>query len=225
MLLPKETIMSSRIDHVTAGAATLPQGVAYVQKHMGIVMPAGGKHTDMATHNCVVRVGDGIFLELLAIDPDATAPPRPRWFAMDDFDQRQRLAERPQPVGWVVSTNDVAAIAAKSPVDLGKLLTMSRGSRSWQITVPDSGMMPFSGCVPAFIQWSEGPHPSEAMAFPGPTLERVILRHPQAEKLRATLAALGVADLADVTEEKQGSPLMAFVFRLADGSSWTLDSL
>jgi hypothetical protein len=85
-------------------------------------------------------------------------------------------------------------------------------------------MMPFSGCVPAFIQWSEGPHPSAAMA-PGPTLERIILRHPQAEELRATLAALGVADLAEVTEEKQGSPSMAFVFRLADGSSWTLDNL
>jgi hypothetical protein len=225
MLLPKGTVMSLRIDHVTAGAATLPQGIAYIRQHMGIAMPAGGKHADMATHNCVVRVGDGIFLELLAIDPEAAAPPRPRWFAMDDREQRQRLAKRPQPVGWVVSTNDVAAVAAKSPVDLGKVLAMSRGTRAWQITVPDSGMMPFSGCVPAFIQWSEGPHPSAAMAFPGPTLERIILRHPQAEELRATLAALGVADLAEVTGENQDSPSIAFVFRLADGSSWTLNNL
>jgi hypothetical protein len=66
------------------------QGIAHIQEHMGITMPAGGKHTDMATHNGMVRVGCGVFLEQLAVDPDAPAPPRPRWLAMDDFDQRQR---------------------------------------------------------------------------------------------------------------------------------------
>jgi hypothetical protein len=112
-------------------------------------------------------------------------------------------------------------VHAASPVSLGKLLAMSRGSRSWRITVPDDGRMPFAGLVPAVIQWSEGPHPSAGMSFPGPKLERVELRHPQAGRLLAVLEALGVARLATVEQDNAG-PSMAFVFRLPDGSLKTL---
>lgn len=206
-----------RLDHVTIGAADLSQGAAYLHEQLGIDAPAGGQHADMGTHNRVLRVGDGIFLELLAIDPAGTSPHRPRWFGMDDTHQRKKLVERPRPVGWVLSTLDVAVAHAASRVDLGEILAMSRGTRSWRITVPTSGMTAFDGCFPSLIQWSEGPPPANGMSFLGPVLEHVILHHPRSNDLRVALDELGAGHLAEV---KQGAePHLAFSFRMPDGSS------
>jgi Glyoxalase-like domain len=213
--------MSITLDHVTVGARTLEQGASYVNAALGVEMSAGGQHQDMGTHNRVLRVGESPFLELLAIDPGISPPPRPRWFGLDDPAQAKRLARRPRPIGWVVQSDQLDIDYHASPVDLGRLLSMSRGSRSWRITVPDSGMMPFSGLVPALIQWSGGPHPSASMALPGPVLERVELRHPQADQLQEVLGALGVAHLAAVEQDISG-PSIALVFRLPNGERRTL---
>lgn len=206
-----------RLDHVTIGATDLSQGAAHLHEQLGIDAPAGGRHTDMGTHNRVLRVGDGVFLELLAIDPAGTSPRRPRWFGMDDAHQARKLAERPRPVGWVLSTPDVAAVQAASRVDLGEILAMSRGARSWQITVPTGGITAFDGCFPSLIQWSKGPPPANGMSFLGPTLERVILHHPRPDDLRMALDALGAGDLAEVKQDAE--PHLAFGFRMPDGSS------
>lgn len=209
-----------RLDHVTIGAADLSQGAAHLHAQLGIDAPAGGQHADMGTHNRVLRVGDGIFLELLAIDPAGTSPHRPRWFGMDDAHQRKKLVEQPRPVGWVLSTSDVAAAHTASRVDLGEILAMSRGTRSWRITVPTSGMTAFDGCFPSLIQWSEGPPPANGMSFLGPVLEHVILHHPRSNDLRVALDELGAGHLAEVKQSAE--PRLAFGFRMPDGSHRTL---
>ena len=213
--------MNIALDHVTLGAATLEAGAAHLRQELGIEMAPGGAHPHMSTHNRVLNVGETRFLELLAVDPDAAAPPRRRWFGMDDPAMIARLAERPRAVGWVLRTDDIQRLRDASAVDLGAVTPMSRGSRSWKLTVRDDGMMPFSGLVPAFIEWSEGPHPADAMPFLGPVLSAVELRHPQADRLRDVLEALGAASFATVRQDDAG-PSMAFVFRLADGSLRTL---
>lgn len=209
--------MPIALDHVTLGASTLEEGAAHLRRELDIEMPAGGIHPNMGTHNKVLNVGDDRFLELLAIDSAAPAPPHRRWFGMDEPVVRASVAERPRALGWVVRTDDIERVSAKSPVELGELTAMSRGSRTWRLTVRKDGMMPFSGLVPAFIEWSPGPHPSKGMAFLGPVLAGVELRHPQADRLRAVLEELGVASFATVMQDDEG-PSMAFVLRLADGS-------
>ena len=209
------------LDHVTLGARTLAEGAAYVREVLGVDIPAGGKHGDMATHNHVMRIGDGVFLELLAIDPEAPKPARTRWFGMDDPDQTARLTKGPSPIGWVVSTDDLDAALGKCPLDLGKRLFMSRGTRSWRITVPDDGCMPFGGLVPALMQWSDGPHPSSGMQFPGPTLQQIVLKHPEADKLQVILEQMGVSRFVIVEQGAVGAS-MALVFRRADGELRTL---
>ncbi|GGE31216.1 hypothetical protein GCM10007276_05510 [Agaricicola taiwanensis] len=154
------------------GASSLETGAAYLREHLGANIPRGGKHSDMGTHNCVMRVGTGLFLELLSVDPEAAPPARPRWFGMDDPRQVARMTMQPRPVGWVVQTEDIEQARRSCPVDPGPIVSMSRGSRSWLITLPDSGKSPFDGLFPAFIQWPEGPHPSAAMSAPGPALSR-----------------------------------------------------
>ncbi|MEM6496274.1 MAG: VOC family protein, partial [Pseudomonadota bacterium] len=99
--------MKNVIDHVAIGAANLEQGIAALQKQFGVEVPKGGKHEAMSTHNCVTKVGDGHFLEIIAIDPDAPDPGRTRWFTLDDPGTQARVSERPCPLCWVVGTDDL----------------------------------------------------------------------------------------------------------------------
>lgn len=205
------------LDHVTLGTVSLDAGLAAVRDALGIEIPPGGKHPDMSTHNRVVNVGDARFLELIAVDPDAPPVPHARWFGLDDPGVKARIATAPRGVGWVVRTDAIDPLVASSPVDLGEARRMSRGERTWRLTVPAAGAMPFDGLVPAFIEWSPGPHPSAGMQFLGPTLDGIEMRHPRADALREVLRTLGVLDLVAVLEPAATASL-AFRFRLPDGN-------
>lgn len=191
--------MNNKIDHFAIGADTLEQGVAAMEATLGVTVPRGGKHDAMSTHNCVMQSGNESFFELIAIDPDAPADPgRVRWFSLDDPVTKARLADRPRALCWVVGTNDLDAVVAASPVDLGEVVLFTRGDRSWRLTVPKDGHLPMGGLLPAFIQWSPGPHPSTGQQNLGITLKKVRLSHPNPDDLSAILKTLKVDHLADV---------------------------
>ena len=190
---------NNKIDHFAIGADTLEQGVAAMQDALGVEVPRGGKHDAMSTHNCVMQSGNESFFELISIDPDAPDPGRTRWFTLDDATTQARLSERPRALCWVVGTDDLDAIIAASPVDLGEAVLFTRGDRSWRLTVPQDGHLPMGGLLPAFIEWSPGPHPSTGQQDLGVTLERMHLSHPDAAALSDILKTLGVDHLADVS--------------------------
>ena len=192
--------MHNKIDHFTVGATSLEQGITALQAALGITLSPGGKHDLMSTHNCVMQAGNESFFELIAIDPDAPAPSRTRWFSLDDSNTQQRLAIRPRALCWVVNTNNIDAVVAASPVDLGEIVTFTRGERSWRLTVPADGHLPEGGLLPAFIEWSPGPHPSTAQNDLGVTLDSINIRHPEPKKFTAMLQALNVSHLAKVSE-------------------------
>jgi Glyoxalase-like domain len=210
-----------QIDHVTVGATDLEAGARFLKSKLNIDIPAGGKHPLMSTHNRVVRTGEGLFLELIAIDPDAPPPSRPRWFSLDEPAQSARLAKCPGPIAWVVRTGELAAVQARSPVDLGPAMAMTRGDLSWKLTIPDSGVQPVSGLIPAFIEWDGEPHPSVKMAFLGPTLKTVVLRHPRPREIEEMLRTLGIAHLAEVEHASEAS--LAFSFELPGGELVTIE--
>lgn len=190
--------MNNKIDHFAIGAATLEAGQEALRAALGVTVPKGGKHDAMSTHNCVMQAGNESFLELLAIDPDAPEPGRARWFSMDDPATRAKLADRPRALCWVVGTDDLDAVIAASPVDLGEVVLFTRGDRSWRLTVPRDGHLPEGGLLPAFIEWSPGPHPSTGQQDLGVRLSAVVLTHPDPDRLRDMLTALGVDHLARV---------------------------
>ncbi|MEM1049246.1 MAG: VOC family protein [Pseudomonadota bacterium] len=192
--------MTNRIDHFAIGAATLEAGVDAMRTALGVTVPSGSKHTAMSTHNCVVQSGNDSFLEIIAVDPDAPDPGRRRWFTLDEPETRKRLAERARPLCWVVGTDDLDAVMAASPVDLGEAVLFTRGERSWRLTVPRDGSLPENGLLPAFIEWSPGPHPSSGMQDLGVRLKSIELQHPDAARLQAMLDTIGVDHLARVTE-------------------------
>ena len=210
------------LDHLVIGAPSLDQGVAYARERLGVELPFGGTHPRMGTHNCLTRIGDDVFLEILAIDPEAPPPARPRWFALDDAKQRGSLAERPRLIAWVAGTLDIAvALRSAALINLGAPVEMTRGDLTWLIGIPDSGALPEGGVLPYLIQWPEGRHPSRRMADLGVRFEFLRLFHPDPPRILAALDAIGAAGLVELREGT--APRLEAVLRRPDDSLATLD--
>ena len=145
----------------------------------------------MGTHNRLLRLGRGRYLEVIAVDPDAPAPNRPRWFGLDEPALQVRLARAPRIVGWVARTLDIAWTTAGSTAPFGGIETMSRGELSWRITIPADGLPPEGGALPSLIEWTaDRPHPAESLPDVGCHLMRLEIGHPDRARIEDALAAI-----------------------------------
>ena len=195
--------MNNKIDHFAVGAESLEQGVEAMRDLLGVEVPRGGKHEAMSTHNCVMQAGNESFFELIAADPDAPDPGRVRWFSLDDPQTQSRLADRPRALCWVVGTDNLDGIIKESPIDLGEVVLFTRGERTWRLTVPSDGSLPGNGLLPAFIEWSPGPHPSIGQQDLGVRLENVLISHPKPDALISLFKTLRIDHLATVSEGEE----------------------
>jgi hypothetical protein len=191
--------MITELDHLVVAAATLEQGEDYLASVLGVRPQRGGKHVAMGTHNSVLKLGRGAYLELIAIDPEGKAPTRPRWFAMDTSAMREALSQSPRLIHWVARTDDIELSRRASPIDLGPAHSVERGTLRWRITIPDDGHLPGDGLVPTLIQWDVADHPADAMPDSGISLSALAGAHPQPAAIRAALAKLGLGDTVKVT--------------------------
>jgi Glyoxalase-like domain len=179
--------MMLAFDHLVVAAATLPQGVAHVEHMLGVKMSPGGQHVFMGTHNAVLRLGTDCYLEVIAIDPSLPAPARPRWFGLDDAAQQASLTQTPRLVHWVARTDDIVAAQALAPELLGPVVSASRGTLNWKITIPDTGTLPAGGAYPTMIQWPSGDHIATKMEDRRCSLLELSVVHPDAGKFRESL--------------------------------------
>ena len=162
--------MKREFDHLVVAARTLEEGAAWVEAKLGVKMSGGGKHAAMGTHNRLLKIGPAMFLEVIAIDPDAPQPARPRWFELDTPAMRERLARGPELIHWVERTDDIEA-ALRDYSEPVEILSLSRGPYRWRIGVPRDGRRPGAGSLPTLIQWEGGLHPAEALPDSGCALE------------------------------------------------------
>ncbi len=150
-------------DHIAIAARSLAEGAAWLGDRLGVALEPGGKHPSMGTHNMLLSLGPDEYLELIAVDPDAPAPKRARWFGLDHFDGPPRLA------GWVMRQSPITAPEGTT------LSQASRGDLRWQITLPDAGQMPQDGAEPMRIDWGDGAHPADLLPDRGLRLARLTL--------------------------------------------------
>ena len=203
------------LDHLVVAAATLAEGVAWVEERLGVTMGPGGKHAAMGTHNRLIALGPGRFLEVIAIDPEAPPPGRTRWLTLDAPATRARLEKGPALIHWVVRTDDIVrAVAAISP-DAVEILTLSRGDYRWRMGVPRDGSLVRDGIAPTVIQW-ESRQPAEALAPSGCTLERLELHHREAHSTMQNLRKAGLSTL-DPVEAHEGAPALVAHIRAPRG--------
>jgi hypothetical protein len=214
---------SLAFDHLAVSAATLEEGIAWVEERLGVRVPPGGRHAIMSTHNAVMSLGDGVYLEIIATDPAAGPAECPRWFALDDPFMRERLMSNgPMLATWITRSSDLAATKAAARADIGEIRQMSRGDLRWRIGVRPDGSMPMAGLHPICIEWPPGPHVSTRMQDLGFRFAGLTLRSGAPVELQAALDAIGAGHLAEVRPMKRGSPGLEARIRRPDGSEATL---
>lgn len=190
------------LDHIVVTAPTLASGVEWVRDVLGVAPQAGGAHREMGTHNCLLRLGDSAYLEVIAVDPGAPAPDRQRWFGLD------RLAQDDEPrlAAWVARTPDIRTASSACSEPVGSIERMSRGDLSWLITIPEDGSLPLNGAGPMLIEWPVDAHPVSRLPDSGCKLLRLEAFHPDAARVSAMLRAVRFNGPVHVSPLQPDSP-------------------
>ncbi len=169
------------LDHLALSASSLAEGASHVESALGLRLSPGGEHAAMGTHNKLLGLGDEIYFEVIAINPDAQGPDRPRWFNIDAFSGPPRLTN------WILRTPDLARALDLLGHDFGTPMRLSRGDLSWSMAVPDDGILPWGGWGPALIEWHGGAHPATRLPDQGARLSALLIRHPDAAAMAQRL--------------------------------------
>lgn len=172
-----------KLDHLAVAGATLEEAVAHVEEALGVSMGAGGRHLRYGTHNRLIGLADGLYLEAIAVDPAVTPQERPRWFDLDRFQGSARLSN------WILRGQDLMAERMRLPEHGQRVVEMQRGDLQWLMTVPVDGVLPFDNICPAALQWLGNP-PAGGLTPSGCRLDRLILSHPEARDLGGLVATL-----------------------------------
>jgi hypothetical protein len=153
-------------DHLVVAARTLDEGARWIEGRLGVAPAAGGKHALMGTHNRLLSLGARRFLEVIAIDPEAAQPSRPRWFGLDTPGMHARLETGPALIHWVMRTDDIGKALREYP-EAVEILALQRGDYRWRIGVPRDGRLPCDGACPTLIQWEGDLHPADRLPESG----------------------------------------------------------
>jgi len=220
--------VSSEVDHVVVGATTLDDGVRWCEQTLGVTPGPGGQHVFMGTHNRLLSLAGAafpnVYLEIIAIDPQALPPGRTRWFGLDDPALQASLQQQGPRLLHVVARTAMQDMLRWGLVaagqDPGLPIAAGRetpdGPLRWQILVRDDGVLPLRGALPTLIQW-DGRHPAASMPASGLSLSRVQLRGlPDSvrEVLRLRQVDIGSAGSPSVEVELQ-TPRGAVILRSA----------
>ena len=182
------------LDHLAVACETLEEGREAVETALGVSLQPGGQHPRYGTQNLLLGLEDGLYLEVIAIDPGAPEPPFPRWFDLDRFEGYARLHT------WICRADDLDGHVARNP-RAGVPVDMVRGNLSWRMAVPENGQLPFDNCHPAVMQWNGSDHPAARLTPSGCRLERLTVRHPDADALSAMVGPMEDARIQFETGE------------------------
>jgi hypothetical protein len=203
------------LDHLIVAGPDLGGLVAAFAALTGARAVPGGRHAGQGTHNALVGLGRGRYLELLAPDPEQA-----------DGDFRAGIAYLGAPAlhTWCAragAADDVAsriAAAGLSPRRLPMARQRPGGvTLRWELVFADGH--PYAGMLPFFIDWRGSPHPSEQLA-PQLAWEGLTLAHPDARGLGRLLAAFG-GPPAGVRVEPADAPVLTATWRGATAATST----
>jgi hypothetical protein len=197
------------IDHLIYAAPGLPSAIEDFEREYGVAPSLGGRHAGFGTRNALVGLGPDIYLEIMALDPEQHVPPSRRFFGLDD-------SFAPRFAGWCARASrplaETVEIARDAGCDLGDILSMSRTrpdgtTLSWTLTSPFAARE--GGVLPFYIDWGNSAHPASILP-PALLLVSLTAVHPDADRIRAVLAALGERE---VRVEEGPEPLLDVTLR------------
>ncbi|MDX2191839.1 MAG: glyoxalase superfamily protein [Gemmatimonadales bacterium] len=179
------------LDHLVLGAPSLDEGVAHVERLTGMRARAGGRHPQWGTHNALIGLGVGAYLEIIAPDPSLPPPPGPRPFGLDAL-------TAPRLVTWAARVPDLDARAERAaalgvplgaPIE-GRRVRDDGVPLAWRLT--DPAVAPCDGLVPFLIDWGASPHPSASLTEASLDLVAFEASHPEEARAWDALEAVGL---------------------------------
>jgi hypothetical protein len=182
-----------KLDHLTVIAPTLAEGVAHVRACLDLDVPFGQRHGYMGTYNHLLQLGGTVYLEIIALDPDAQPPARARWFGLDDsktvtadWDAGRRLR------GWVARTDAMDQVLAGWGDLFGRKVALPWTNSSFDFAIPDDGSLPLDGAVPSIIDRRGKERSMANIADLGARLMSFSLQHPEATSISEIYRTLDI---------------------------------
>jgi hypothetical protein len=175
---------AAQIDHIMLGIDDLDRGVQAFEQATGVKPVYGGKHP-RGTHNALVSLGDGTYVEIIAVQKGVKPP--------DDYTGLAQLHTL-TPIGWAVSSKDGAQLRSRLEAAGMAVTEAAPGSRttpagktlSWQTF----GLKDNFDEAPFFIVWSaQTAHPSTTSPT-GCKLQQWRIAGPQRKDLEQLSRAL-----------------------------------
>ncbi|MFK7803521.1 MAG: VOC family protein [Anaerolineae bacterium] len=194
-------------DHIVYFVPNLEEAYETFETNWGVRPKFGGQHVGRGSHNALLSLGNGRYLEIIAPDPNQPTPPNARSFGMDSL-------SAPRLVTWAVGTTDIHSAVEQAKAagyDPGAILPSSRMRSDgvlmeWALTrsaEAAAGTTPKGDwLIPFFIDWGQTPHPSGNNPA-GCTLLEVKATHPDPEPIRQMLAAMQVNCAIEKGEQAQ----------------------
>ncbi len=155
----------AEIDHLVFAARELSEGVAHVTKLTGVEAAPGGPHPGVGTHNALLSLGDTVYLEIIAPDPNQPDPDGPRPFGIDTLAAPKLVTFAIHPTAGE-TIDDLIAVMRRHDHDPGDLRSMSRQKPDgelleWMLThKPAYGGGDADGLEPFIIDWGTSTHPA-----------------------------------------------------------------
>ena len=189
------------LDHLVLAVPDLDEACAAFAKTSGVTLDSGagppapfrrgGVHPGRGTHNALVGLDGGAYLELVAPHPTEPYGPGGRWMGVD-------LAEAPTLTRWAVRDVDLGAFAKTlhdldpglGELALGERVTGDGRTLRWAMTAPRPG--PTVEVLPFALDWAGSEaHPSDALVA---HCRLVALRfeHPDPKLVRRAFGRLGL---------------------------------
>lgn len=182
--------MSVKLDHIVFGCAELDAGAVWLSERLGVAEGARGVHKMMGTHNALWNMG-AAYIELVAINPQAPHPGRPRWFGLDDAATQSKLEQGVQLLTWAIAGTPIEPIIENAPVALGPVESFSRDDLAWNVAVPLAGTPGMEGAFPLTLDWTEGIHPATRLPDMGIRCERLTVCHPKMTEILNAIGTVG----------------------------------
>jgi hypothetical protein len=183
--------MTRTIDHIVYAVPELEAACDHIGQALGLRPVFGGYHRQRGTKNALLNLGEGAYLEVIAIDHANEAVAAPRWMGVD-------LIATPQVTRWAIKSDqlrvDQAALQSYHPemgeIAGGERKTASGALLAWEMILPLAA--PAVEVVPFMVDWSRSAaHPCDAL-IDSCRLEALSLSHPDPASLEAVFSALGI---------------------------------
>lgn len=188
------------LDHITLIAPTLGDGVMHVRDCLNLDIPFGTRHTYMGTHNHRLQLGNRVYLEIVALDPDSTKPGRARWFGLDDqrkvrsdWNKGRRLR------GWVASTTDIGAVLSTRMEIFGEEVSLPMDTPEFGFSIPKNGTLPMDGAAPSWIDHRNVPTSMDEIPELGAQLKSFSMAHPDPRAIQDLYCELSIDNAPSIT--------------------------